>query len=666
MKRYVGVLFLLWTGILIIVYYVVQKPGLLNLLAGLLDSARTLLVAAVLLFNSIGLGRRALRIFRFDRQDPLDKLFLAWGTGLGTLGLLGLLFAALQLASRDLLTAFQIALALFFLIRGDLRVLRADLRALRSGLNLSFSQYGLFTKLALILPLLYAFLLTFTPPFEAFDALFYHLTQPARILQDGGLRVADIAPHFWFPNLTENVYLWALGMGSERAAQMIHLAWAVLAVLLLWHWSSRVWNVEIARKSLLLLAAMPALPMLASWAYADFALVFYSLAALYAFAKFRITQDGPWLWIMALMAGFAMSVKYTSFVVPLTCGLLLFLDLPVRAAIRNITAFSALAVITALPYYARNALLMGNPFYPFVFGGRYWDGFLSGWFADAGTGIGWSLPQILLLPIHTLLGYRDANFFDGRMGPLFLVLAPVTIWVLLVRARRGSDEGWSLLAIGVFCLLSVAAWTVGVVNTASLWQARLLFPALIPFAVPSALGWESLQGFDTPRLRIGFLTNALIAIVITLTLIDNTAFVLQRNPLAVAAGAQSRERYIERINPSYAALMTLMEQLPSEARVYSLFEPRTYGLPRPTHPDAIVSNFAHDVYLHQTPEAILRHWRSEQYTHIIVYERGLGFMNTSPAGKFTNTMQTTFQQILGQLDLVARTPDQVYSIYKIP
>jgi hypothetical protein len=309
---------------------------------------------------------------------------------------------------------------------------------------------------------------------------------------------------------------------------------------------------------------------------------------------------------------------------------------------------------------------LGNPFYPFVFGGRFWDSFLAKWFADSGTGIGWNALQILLLPMNTMLGYRDANFFDGRMGPLFLILAPFTLWILSTRTHHNSGEGESLLAIGVFCLLSFAAWTVGVINSSALWQARLLFPALIPFAVPSALAWDSLKAFDTPRLRISFLVNILIAFVVTVTMIDNTIFVLQRNPLAVATGVQSRERYIERINPSYAALMSLMDDLPMDANIYSLFEPRTYSLPRSTHPDAIVSNFAHDLFLYKTSKAILQHWKSEQFTHVLVYERGLDFMTESTSSKFTPGMQTTLNEVLRQLELVSQTPDKVYSIYRIP
>ena len=52
-------LFLLWMGILLAAYYVVQKPGLLNSVTGLADTIWTLIVAALLLFNAYALGRKS-------------------------------------------------------------------------------------------------------------------------------------------------------------------------------------------------------------------------------------------------------------------------------------------------------------------------------------------------------------------------------------------------------------------------------------------------------------------------------------------------------------------------------------------------------------------------------------------------------------------------------
>ena len=666
MKRlFLSLFFLLWAGTIIGAYYVVQKPGLFNGLTGLVDTFWTLFVAALLLFNSYSIGIRILNLLRLRSIDSVDRFLLSFGIGLGALGLLGLGFSAAQIARAPILAIFQLALTTIFVFNNDLDKLQGDFKSLVANLNLSSSQYGLFSKLAILLPLFFSFLLTLVPPFEAFDALLYHLAQPARILQDGGLRAVDNAP-FWFPSLTENVYLWGLAMGSERATQIIHLSWGVLAVLLLWHWATKVWNIEIGRKTLLLLAAIPSLPLLASWAYADMALIYCAVAALYTLTMNASSTTSAWLRVTGVTAGLAMGVKYTSFVLPLACGLLLLFRRPFNKAFSSAAQFSIIALLVALPWYVRNAAIMGNPFYPFVFGGRYWDSFLSAWYADAGSGIGWNIIQIFLLPWNTLLGTHDLTFSDGRTGPLFLILAPFTMWILLSRTRQVSTQSLSLRAIGLFAALSFAAWTFGVINSAILWQGRLLFPALIPFAIPTALGWDMLRNLDTSNLRISFLVHALIAIVIGLTIFDNGMFILARNPLAVAFGTQTRERYIERVNPSYAALMKVIDKLPANSYVYSLFEPRSYALSRLTQADPILYNFVHDHYLYQTPIEIIQNWKAKGYTHVLVYERGMNYMFENPPKLLTTEVPIIFRETIQRLNLVSQTPDKVYTIYQIP
>ena len=668
MKRlFVIVPFLLWAGIIGVAYYVVQKPVLFSAVAGLADTLWTLFISLLLLFNSYGMGRRILSFLGLNSTAAIDRLLLGCGIGLGSLGLLGLGFSAVQIVRAQILMGIQLGLTSFFILSNDPVELKNDIKALAASLNLSFSQYNLFAKLAISLPFIFSFLLTLVPPFEAFDALLYHLAQPARVLQDGGLRAVD-NPAFWFPNVTENVYLWALALGSERAPQILHFAWGALSALVLWHWAVRLWGTELGRKSLLLLATIPSLPMLASWAYADMALIFYATATFYALTRFESMNSIPWLQLAGVMAGLAMSVKYTSFTVPLTSGFLILYwhRKTFSQALLFAAQFSLVTLAVASAWYVRNAILMGNPFYPFVFGGRYWDSFRADWYAGVGTGIGWDLLQIVSLPLTVILGFRDQTFFDGRICPLYLILAPFALWILLSRARQDSDQGLSLQAIGMFTALSCAAWTFGVISSIGLWQARLLLPALIPFAIPTALGWQALKQFDTARLRISFLVNLVIVLVIALTIFDNGMFVLQRNPLAVALGAQSRERYIERVNPSYASLMQMMEELPADAHVYSLFEPRSYGLPRLIQPDPINYNFAHDRQLYETPAEIILQWKMKGYTHVLVYERGLQFIVDDLSSRFTPTMQNSLQETLERLKLISQTPDKVYTIYRIP
>jgi hypothetical protein len=668
LKRSTAVLlFLLWTGILLSAYYVVQKPGIFSAFTGLADTLWTLIVAALLLFNAYGIGMRVLSWSGLKSIDEVDRLLLGCGIGLGGLGLLSLGLSLVQIARVPVFSFLIAFLTAFFVLNKDLGKLLLDLKTFLIHWNLSFSQFSLFSKIAIILPFLFSFLLTLAPQFEAFDALLYHLAQPARILQDSGLQTIDI-PQFWFPNLTENVYLWALALGSERAAQIMHFAWASFSALLLWRWAVKVWEVEIGRKTLLLMAAIPCLPMLASWAYADLALVFYAVAALYSLTLFESTKSLAWLRIAGIMAGLAMAVKYTSFTVPLTCGLLILFwrRKTFSQALILSAQFSLITLMIAAPWYVRNAIYMGNPFYPFAFGGRYWDAFRAAWYSGVGTGIGRDLLQIVLLPLNIVLGVHDQNFFDGRIGPLFLVLAPFAGWILLSRSRQDSDSGLSLQAIGIFSAITFAAWTFGVINSIRLWQARLLLPGLIPFVIPAALGWEALKSFDSSKLRISFFTNIVIAVVIALAVFDNGLFVLQRNPLAMAVGAQSRLSYIARVNPSYAALMQIMDGLPRAAYVYCLFEPRSYSLPRRIQPDAINYNFAHDLYLYKTPSEIIQHWKAQGYTDLLLYERGLDFVAHDSASEFTPATQEALSETLKRLELVAQTTDSVYSIYHIP
>lgn len=636
------------------------------MLVGLANTLWTLLVSAFLLFNSYAIGIRCLRWVGWDSHDSSMHLILGLGIGLGCLGMLGLGFSVVQLSTPWILASIQISLTTIFLFAGDHRKFKRGFGELFQELNLYAHQLDLLAKPAILLIFIFSFALTLAPQFEAFDALLYHLTQPARILQDGGLGLINI-PHFWFPNITENTYLWALALNAERTAQIIHYTWGILSVLILFLWATRTWSGEIGSKTILLLATIPSLLILASWAYADMALCYYTTAALFLLSQYKTVHSTHSFKLLGIVCGLAMGVKYTSFVLPLTCGLLLLIEKPLSKAIHTAAQFSVISILVALPWYFRNAIFMRNPFYPFAFGGRYWDSFLADWFAGKGTGIGWDFIQIIRLPLDATLGYRDANYFDGQIGPVFLILFPATLWILLTAPRRDLTQTWSLISIGAFASLSATAWTLGVVNSAALWQARLFYPALLPLAIPSALGWHALTQLNTPRLHISFLVNAMISIVIALTIFDSGAFVLARNPLAFALGAQTREQYIEHVAPSYAELMQAMDGLPTGAIVYSLFEPRSYNLPRPIQPDAILSNFAHDLYLFRSTDTIIERWKMQGYTHILVYERGLQFMlENNPEYLTQPALEDALAETLSKLQFVSQTPDKVYSIYAIP
>ncbi|HSL46830.1 MAG TPA: hypothetical protein VK897_25560, partial [Anaerolineales bacterium] len=59
-------------------------------------------------------------------------------------------------------------------------------------------------------------------------------------------------------------------------------------------------------------------------------------------------------------------------------------------------------------------------------------------------------------------------------------------------------------------------------------------------------------------------------------------------------------------------------------------------------------------------------WKSEGYTHVLVYERGMAFILSDPSKKISSEGRNALRETLQSLQTVGQTPDQVYSIYRIP
>lgn len=670
----------LWLAGIVAAFYGVQKPIAAAITRGLIETGWTVAVAGLLVTNGAGVAYVVLEWLWPAGLSPTERLLLGAGLGLGFLGLSGLGAEALGITAWPVLLLIQLVAALLLWRRGvsspgsGIQRLWHDLRYIGQTVRQTAAVVQRWIPAAVVLTFGFAALLTLTPP-TAFDSLLYHLTQPAWVLRDGGLRPYNVSP-FWHPGLVEGAYFWTLGLGTDRAARVLHLCWTVLAALLVWQWATHAWDEHLGWLSLLILVSMPSLPLVASWAYTDFALAFYSVATIYAVWRWRSTNDAGWLVLGGIVAGMSMGVKYTSFVVPVTAGLLIvwWSRDAVRTALTRNLAFGLPALLVAAPWYLRNWALMENPVYPFVFGGRYWDAFRAAWYAEAGTGIGWDLQELLLLPVTTTLGLRDATFHDGRIGPLYLMLLPATLWAIW-RSRRArgvpargeaGERRDAVVSIALFAGLGGLFWTLGAINSSALWQARLLFPTLFPVAILTALGMEALQELDTPVLRLSWVARLIVAGVIALTLLEIGLFVVARNPLAVATGLESRRAYVARVQPGYAGMHTLLEQTPANARIYFLYEPRSYGLPRTVQPDPLLDNLAHGLYRYGNVQAFATALQQEGYTHVLLYRWGVDFLSEHEPDKVPPTTLDALERLTTVLtEAAGATADGRYELYAL-
>src|SRR5439155_18167569 len=135
-------------------------------------------------------------------------------------------------------------------------------------------------------------------------------------------------------------------------------------------------------------AAVPSFVRIATWPYVDAVIACYATAALYCTLRatrvVEATADSRnlarWLVLAGVFSGLALSVKYTAVIIPGALVVVTLLNSPRRSGIRKSIYLTAVSGLVASPWYLRNLIFQGNPVYPFLFGGPFWDTFRAGWF----------------------------------------------------------------------------------------------------------------------------------------------------------------------------------------------------------------------------------------------------------------------------------------------
>ncbi len=658
MRRFLGILFILaWLTAAVALTYSTQRPLPWPVFAALARTLWALATAGGLLALAWALGRGLGRRWLPAEADSLRGAVLHIGLGLAALGLTTLALGVLGLARpwvfRGLFAVSWLGLGLQW---GKRLRERPGGPAGRVWPSLPGRIWWAYAGVL-------ALLLALAPP-EGFDALLYHLRQPEWLLQHGRLQPFPVY-QFWHPGLVQGVYTWALALSGPQAAQLLGLAYAAGALYLALAWTRDLFGPRTAAWIAPLALSMPSALILATGAYVDWALGFYTLAALYIVWR---AAEGRASWVTAgVFTGLAMSTKTTALPLPLAVAAFLLLSVrPRRAAWRPLGQVALAAGLVALPWYARNAYYMGNPFYPFIFGGRAWDAVRAQWLAEPGTGIGLHWREWLLLPWSLTLGHRDAAYYHGRIGPLWLGLAPLTLAAWARRLRRGSARTRrGLLLAALFVGLSLFLWAVGVARSRALWQARLLWPALLAALPITAYAVRWARALNLPgRLRVHYLVAWMVTGVAALTLLEWTVFVVGRHPTAYIFGLETAADYYRRALPDYQDLSDLLEEAPPTARVYFFFEPRSYGLPRETLPDAILDHWAWNWQRYGSPEAVTQALACQGWTHVLVYRWGVDFLRQEFPDKFTPEMAAAWDAFLAGLEPVAERGH--YALYRLP
>jgi 4-amino-4-deoxy-L-arabinose transferase-like glycosyltransferase len=712
LKYVAATLGIIWLFAVTFNYYIVHKPFTAENALAILNVLGDVLVAGALFALAAALGRRVTR--GLACTAPLEAIVLQTGLGLGLISFATLALGLAGLVNRILF--WMLLLLAAILLRNDFRVTWRDLRVIQLPIPSRFERaLAWFITLSLAI----TFLLALTPPM-AWDAQTYHLVIPKIALEQGRIAAPPDIVYFSFPSLGEMLFLAAMLLKGDVAAQVIHFGFLLLTLGAVSTFALRYFNARVAWLSAAVLMAVPSLVTISTWAYVDLALVFYAFAAFYALMIACETNAKPWLALSGALAGMAMGVKYTAVIVPVALLVILLLHIlrttysvlriaySVSGFTFYVSRFTFFVILTAAPWYLRNLVFTGNPVYPFVFGGPYWDAFRGQWFSRFGTGLMNTPLKLLTLPWDaTIYGVEGALGYEATIGPLLLMLLPLLLFGIrnskfeiqnsesatctthhASPLRLCSGQGFTfyvsritnLELLLIYSLLLYLFWLVGVAGSQLLQQTRLLFPAFPTLALAAAVALDRLSVLDLPQFSVQRFARLVIALTLGLTLLGYGLAFISENVTAYLFGFESREAYLARRLGGYGAAVEFVNtQLPRDAKVLFLWEPRSYYIRHAVQPDAILDQFAHLRHLYRDANAIARAVREQGYTHILLYRAGLDYIYVSGTDPIHAEDVRVLQEMLTRharlmygktpLDMVdgkiVRANEEPYAIYEL-
>ncbi|MEA3377009.1 MAG: glycosyltransferase family 39 protein [Chloroflexota bacterium] len=618
-------LFVLWLFAVLAAFYVAHKPFQAPTLLAL---GRTLAgVGGAGLVVALGGGIGLAFLGKLDLA-PIEQLVLSAALGLGAVSL-----AALGLGAAGLLTPWLLWTLTLVGLAATARPLWRALRDAR--IDRTWRPHSRFQTilaaycgLMLIIGLIWAL----TPP-TAWDGLVYHLTAPRLYLAAGHISHPIDLPYLGFPQLSEMLFTWGMGMAGERAAAPIHWFYGLLTVLALVTAGRRWFDAASGWLAAAVLLSARTVVFLLGWPYVDLALLLYTTLAFFALIRWIDGRSARWLILSGILAGFALSTKYTALALLPALSLVLLVlqtrsgrpavsDLP--STIRHSLVLCAVALLVWSPWLVKNLLFTGNPIYPFFFDGIHWDGWRSWWYDRPGTGFAYTAPHRLLTAPWdaTVWGVEGGAGYSATVGPLYLALLPLLF--LVWKRLRPRDQQW-LRAAAVLCGVLYAFWLWGVARTALLRQTRLLLPAFGVLALMAGGAVEGLRVLPTRRLDLGWIVRVVIALVLALTLVGTLLFTVRQQPLQVLLGFESREDFLtRRLGWYYATVKQLNDGLPADSVILFLWEPRSYHCQLDCRPDALLDRWVHTTHIHgHDSDAVASAWRADGVTHVLLHRAGL-------------------------------------------
>lgn len=326
--------------------------------------------AAVVVWALAIVGALGLRgVWRtLDVLDPAEGVGFA---GLVFLGFVGWIMFPVGLLGGAGLGPWVLAVAAFVAFGWAWRAGRAWPERIRLPRGALLLLPAALTLLALV-PL--AGTLAPADPVE-WDSLAYHLAIPKMWLEGAAMQPIPWLHHSFFPFAIDNLFVIGQELGGEAAAKAFTFALFGFGLAAVFGAARRWFGGHAGWWSALAFAGVPLVLWQSGTAYIDVGHgLFAALGGLYCIDRIR-GGDCRFLWIGAAGLGLAVASKYTGLQALAATAIVLALGLRAKPkeAAGGVLRVVVVALAIGCPWYVRNALVAGNPVYPFFLGGKYWS-----------------------------------------------------------------------------------------------------------------------------------------------------------------------------------------------------------------------------------------------------------------------------------------------------
>lgn len=464
-------------------------------------------------------------------------------------------------------------------------------------------QSGSLVKVLWILISLFGFLLflyTLTPTIQS-DGLRYHLAAPQEYIKAHRIIYLPHSALSNLPFLIEMLYLAAMLVSDTIAAKFLHFALFVLGGLLVrgfvLYVSHRKGTADysiptspfMALMAAVLFWTVPALSIVSCWSFIDAGVAAYFLCFVFSLVVLMDEKKNSFIILSGIFGGAALGTKYT--MIPMVMAgclmicILLFIEEQKRDPFygrsrgfwwKSPIGVGIISLISASPWYIKNIIYTGNPFFPMfygIFGGRNWSAFNAEFYAGkaAGKGLGKSIPLLLQSPFNTTIYWPQFGQFNP--GPFLLFSLPfLFLGLLLIRRIRDRRP---LIVLYAFATVYYMVWFFGYQSN------RFLIPF---FGLSAAIIALFLLGIMRQRpvcatiISFGLIFCSLYSGLWSARWIAGEA---RPRPIPVALGLQHPEDYLTEALDYYSAIRIVNMDVPEDRTVLCIGEHRAlYFEPR--------------------------------------------------------------------------------------